>query len=85
MVQAHNDNSLAVYRAMHRFRNEAEQEHARAARWFRDQARARGPTRIAELMSHEGMLGRDGKPYTALAACRMLKRGKHASGLEQTH
>jgi putative DNA-invertase from lambdoid prophage Rac len=66
-------------------RNEAEEEHARAARWFRDQARARGPTRIAELMSHEGMLGRDGKPYTALAVWRMLKRGKHASGLEQTH
>jgi hypothetical protein len=36
-------------------------------------------------MSHEGMLGRDGKPYTALAVWRMLKRGKHASGLEQTH
>jgi DNA invertase Pin-like site-specific DNA recombinase len=55
-------------------RNEAEEEHVRAARWFRDQARGRGPARIARLMADEGMLGRDGQPYTRLAVWRMLKR-----------
>lgn len=59
--------------------DEKEQEHISAARYFRNKLWQRPTghwsryrmTDISEAMAKEGMLGRDGKPYSAMAVWRM--------------
>ena len=55
-------------------RNEIEEEHMRAARYYATHAkRKRRPTQIARLMADEGMVGRDGKPYHRATIWKMIR------------
>ncbi len=55
-------------------RNEIEEEHMRAARYYAIHAKRRKrPTQIARLMADEGMVGRDGKPYHRATIWKMIR------------
>ncbi len=51
-------------------KDETEQEHIKAARWYAGQGHT--PSQVARLLADDGMLGRDGKPYTRVAVFRMI-------------
>lgn len=55
-------------------RNEVEEEHIRAAKYFATHAkRKRRPTQISRLMAEDGMFGRDGKPYHRATIWKMIR------------
>jgi putative DNA-invertase from lambdoid prophage Rac len=58
-------------------RNDAEQEHIAAARYHASRL-PNNPSRVSALLAEEGMLGRDGKPYTRSMIHKMVS-GRHST------